>query len=89
MTRYGDYEEPGEAAGEPPAPVPDSQGTYAVYRTPKGAIHLVYRPQGAEEDQHMEVPPFAVELMDRAQAGEQIGLPSVMKAAQKLMRGGK
>lgn len=71
------------------APVPDSQGTYAVYRTPKGAIHLVYRPEGAEEDQHMEVPAFAVELMDRAQAGEQIGLPSVMKAAQKLMRGGK
>ena len=76
-------------ADEPIQPVPDSQGTYAVYRTPRGAIHLVYRPEGAEEDQHMEVPAFAVELMDRAQAGEQIGLPSVMKAAQKLMRGGK
>lgn len=79
-TRYGDHEEPGET----PAPVPDSQGTYAVYRTPRGAIHLVYRPEGAAEDQHLEIPAFAVALMDRAQAGENISLPSVLNAARRM-----
>lgn len=76
------------AEGTPPdAPIPDSQGTYAVYRTPRGAIHLVYRPQGAEEDQHIEVPAMAVALMDKAQRGEAISLPSVLKAARKMTGG--
>ena len=75
-----------ERAEEPAAPVPDSAGTYAVYRTPKGAIHLVYRPQGAEEDQHMEIPAMIVSMAERAAAGDNIGGP-FGKMLQKKVRG--
>ena len=87
MTRYGDYEEPGEAAGEPPVqPVPDSQGTYAVYRTPRGAIHLVYRPEGAEEGQHLEIPAMIVSMAEKAANGENIGGP-FGKMLQRKVKG--
>ena len=77
-----------DTPGTPPAaPVPDSQGTYAVYRTPKGAIHLVYRPQGVEEDQHLEIPAMIVSMAEKAAAGENVGGP-FGKMLQKRVRGG-
>ena len=65
------------------APIPDSQGTYAVYRTPKGAIHLVYRPIGIEEDQHIEIPAMIVNMAERAAAGESVGGPFGKLIARK------
>lgn len=76
-----------EEAAPPAAPVPDSQGTYAVYRTPKGAIHLVYRPEGAEEDQHLEIPAMIVNMAEKAASGENVGGP-FGKMLQKRVRGG-
>ncbi len=51
---------------------PSSQGTYAIYEPPDGSVHLVYRPAGAEEDQHMHFPPAMVKLAKKAAAGESI-----------------
>lgn len=70
----------------PAAPVPDSQGTYAVYRTPRGAIHLVYRPEGVDEDQHLEIPAMIVNMAEKAAAGENVGGP-FGKMLQKRVRG--
>ena len=51
-------------------PEPLSQGTYALFQTPKGGLHLVYRAKGAEEDTHMEIPPFVVAMAQKMANGE-------------------
>lgn len=51
---------------------PSSQGTYAIFDVPDGSIHLVYRPAGAEEDQHMHFPAAMVKLAKKAAEGESI-----------------
>ena len=51
---------------------PSSQGTYAIFEVPDGSIHLVYRPQGAGEDQHMHFPAAMVKLAKKAAEGESI-----------------
>lgn len=51
---------------------PASQGTYAIFEPPDGSVHLVYRPQGAGEDQHMHFPPAMVKLAKKAAEGESI-----------------
>jgi hypothetical protein len=67
---------------------PSSQGTYAIFEPPDGSVHLVYRPAGAEEDQHMHFPPAMVKLAKRAAAGESI-LPGPLGKimAGKLAKG--
>lgn len=57
------------AAGDAPL----SQGSYAVYATGDGGLHLVYRPAGAPEDQHMPIPAFVVGLAEKAAAGQNLG----------------
>lgn len=58
------------SAESPDRLAPASQGTYALFEPPDGSIHLVYRPQGAEEDQHMHFPAVMVKLAKKAAAGE-------------------
>jgi hypothetical protein len=70
-----------------PAQVPQeavSQGTYALYETPKGGIHLVYRPEGASEDQHMDIPPLAVQA-----ARSMSGMPDGGLGLMRKMAAGK
>jgi hypothetical protein len=55
------------------APQPVSSGTYALYHTPQGGIHLVYRPVGAAEDQHLDVPPFVIKMASKAAGGGDLG----------------
>jgi len=57
----------------PAPPVPASAGSYALYHTPAGGIHLVYRPFGAEEDQHLDVPPFVIAMARKAAGGGDLG----------------
>lgn len=71
------WEERGALKQEPPAPpappTPVSAGSYALYHTPAGGIHLVYRPFGAEEDQHLDVPPFVITMARRAAGTGDLG----------------
>jgi hypothetical protein len=64
----------------PSGPTPFSVGSYALYRTPKGGIHLVYRPKGAEEDTHIDIPPMIVKMAEKAATG-----PNGGSAVGKMM----
>ena len=57
----------------PAGPVPVSSGSYALYHTPKGGVHLVYRPFGTEEDQHLDIPPFVIGMAKKAAGGQDLG----------------
>jgi hypothetical protein len=46
-----------------------SRGRYSLYRPTDGGFHLAYRPEGAEEDQHMVIPAKIVRLAEAAAAG--------------------
>jgi len=73
-----------EADDQGAPPVPESQGTYAIFKTPKGGIHLVYRPEGMTEDQHLEIPAMIVNMAERAAAGENVGGPFGKLLAKKV-----
>lgn len=60
-------------APAPAPPVPASAGSYALYHTPQGGVHLVYRPFGSEEDQHLDVPPFVIAMARKAAGGGDLG----------------
>jgi len=51
-------------------PVPISQGTYAIFETPSGGYHLVYRVHGAAEDTHLEIPGAIVSMATRMAGGD-------------------
>lgn len=64
LTKHDDGED--QAA----APEPLSKGRYSIYETPDGGYHLAYRPDGADEDGHMQIP-AAIVRMAKAGAGGQ------------------
>jgi len=90
-----------------PAPAPAKpqlvhQGSYALYRTPAGGLHCVFRrhsyiddgtgayveiPAGEQEDAHLpELPPQLVRIMDEM---ERTGKrPNPMEVLRLLMGGG-
>ena len=47
-----------------------SKGVYSIYKTPEGGLHIAYRPEGAEEDSHLPVPPAMVAMMVAAAEGK-------------------
>lgn len=53
-----------------------SQGTYAIFPTPNGGLHLAFRPQGAAEDSHLEIPPFVLKMAQQMADGH--GGPDIM-----------
>jgi hypothetical protein len=55
-------------------------GTFAVFDTPSGGLHLAFRPDGAEEDTHVPIPAVAAELLRRAASGETIGPAALLKS---------
>jgi hypothetical protein len=42
----------------PSAPTPIMHGEFSLYETPNGGLHLSYRPDGADEDKHIDIPPM-------------------------------
>lgn len=53
-----------------PGPVPMVEGKFAIYTTPGGGYHLVYRPTTAEEDHHFEIPDAAAALLNQVMGGD-------------------
>lgn len=64
-----DVETRPETPAAPAPPVPVSQGTYALFETPAGGLHLVYRVKGAETDTHMDIPRFVIDMAAKAAGG--------------------
>lgn len=86
------------SAPAPPAPVLLHSGTYAVYRTPAGGLHVTYRRESAldedtgqwvavdESDEHLpEMPPAIVAVLQKiAETGERPSPATLLK----LLMGG-
>ena len=53
-----------EPAGAPP--VPTQRGRYSRYDMPDGSIRILYRPDGAEQDEHFEIPGAMIALANRS-----------------------
>lgn len=47
-----------------------SKGVYSVYKTEEGGLHVSFRPEGAEEDSHLPVPPALLAVMTAATEGK-------------------
>lgn len=47
-----------------------SKGIYSIYKTEAGGLHIAYRPDGTDEDQHMPLPPAMVAMMIAASEGK-------------------
>jgi hypothetical protein len=46
------------------------KGVYSIYKTEEGGMHIAYRPDGSEEDQHLPVPPAMMAMMLAASEGK-------------------
>lgn len=55
---------------ESDAPEPILKGQFAIYETPDGGFHLSYRPDQADEDQHVQIPGMYVKLLRKQAAGK-------------------
>jgi len=91
---------PDTEAPEAAAPVLLHAGTYALYRTAAGGLHVAFRrtmaldPEddqvkavtGAPDEHLPDLPPVAVSMLERLQAGERPSPMAMMKAL--MARGG-
>jgi hypothetical protein len=75
MTELATTEQPAEIMVRP---VPLSHGSYALYPTPSGGLHLVYRVKGSDQDGHMEIPAFVVETAAKMAGDEDLGPLAVL-----------
>lgn len=49
---------------------PVSQGTYALFEPPDGSVLLVYRPQGADQDERIHIPKPMVVMAKKMAEGQ-------------------
>lgn len=47
-----------------------SKGIYSVYKTPDAGLHIAFRPDGTEEDQHLEIPAAMMKMLIAASEGK-------------------
>ena len=63
------------------------EGRYRLYEKSDGTLHLVYKPEGAENEEHMEIPGMLIQLAKRAESGT-LSPMDMMKMAAQFMGGG-
>lgn len=63
------------------------KGVYTLYETPDGGMHIAYRPDGAEADEHLEIPGHMVRLADMAAQGK-MSPGQIMKSMAGMFGGG-
>lgn len=61
------------------------KGRYTLYKKPDGGLHLAYRREGAEADDHIELPAAMIRLFDRAQSENM----NPLQLAREFMRMGR
>lgn len=64
-------------------PQPFMKGVFALYHTPDGGIHLAFRTEGSDTDEHVQCPPMLAQLIAETQRTGR--MPSPM-ALLKLAR---
>jgi hypothetical protein len=63
------------------------EGKYRLYEKSDGTLHLVYKPNGAENEEHMEIPGALIALAKQAENGSMSPI-DMMKMAAQVMGGG-
>lgn len=58
-----------ETSPAPTGPEPLLEGKFAIYPTPAGSYHLVYRLVNGEEDIHFEIPTPMAAILNQMMAG--------------------
>lgn len=86
MTLAPGIAETEEPATKPPGPAVVSEGRYTVFETSSGGRHIAYRPDGDEEDQHLDIPAAIVSIARGVMEG---GEPPSMGTLMRLFRGRK
>ena len=75
-----------EPAAPPQAAAPFLSGRFALFDTPDGGIHLAYLPDGADQDEHVQLPAVLVTIArSAAESGKMPGPIDLVRA----MRGSK
>lgn len=67
-SEIADAEAEAEADGAGPKLI--SRGRYSLYQAPDGGLHLAYRPEDADEDAHLVVPPWVIRAAEAAAGGQ-------------------
>lgn len=73
------YDDVPDVDQAPPPPTPFLKGLFSMYHTPDGGIHISYRPEGAEEDEHIQIPAPVVMLATQMEAGQRPSMRQMMK----------
>lgn len=47
-----------------------SKGIYSVYKTIEDGLHIAFRPEGTDEDQHLEIPGGMMKMLIAASEGK-------------------
>lgn len=50
------------ASPDSDAPVLVMHGEFSLYETPQGGLHLSYRPDSADADKHIDIPPAMLRI---------------------------
>jgi hypothetical protein len=64
-----------------------SKGSYSIYKTGDGGMHIAYRAEGAGEDGHMPIPAMMLQMMIAATEGK--GPLGRLKAVAMARLGGQ
>ena len=67
-----------------PVPVILHEGRYRLYRTPLGGLHIVYLPDGADNEEHIDMPAGMLRLSQAMGSGN-MTFPQFMREAMALM----
>lgn len=59
------------------------EGRYRLYKKPDGGIHLVYKRDDADHEDHLEIPGGMLRLAEMAGKGD-VSFPQFLREATKL-----
>lgn len=67
-------------------PQPYMKGIFSLYHTPDGGIHIAYRAEGTEQDEHMQVPGVFMRII--REAAETGTMPNPLTLLRMLRKAG-
>ena len=68
---------------QPGPPVAKLKGRFALYDTEDGGLHIAYKPDGAEETEHFEIPGKVLKVAQLVQSGKMFNPAEIMAALRE------
>lgn len=63
------------------------EGRFSLFNTPDGGIHLCYRADGADDDEHIQLPPILVKIAEGGVTSGKMPNPMEIFKLMKTMKG--